>query len=117
MRAHIYFFFVVVFGMLFIRCSSLKDVGDYFKSLFGLNNNLFYNSTTYYYWHQTMALFFVGIFFAFPIIKYVKTKLSTNTVFEWAITIVTPIIYAALLIVSVAYAMTDTYQSFIYFQF
>lgn len=116
-RAHIYFFFVVVFGMLFIRCSSLKDVGDYFKSLFGLNNNLFYNSTTYYYWHQTMALFFVGIFFAFPVIKYVKTKLSTNTVFEWAITIVTPIIYAALLIVSVAYAMTDTYQSFIYFQF
>ncbi len=115
--AHIYFFIVLIFGQLLFRSEDLISFGDYVTSLFGLNSNMIWNSQTYFYFLQSMTLLIAGWIFAFPIIKVLKEKIEKYRGGELAVSIVTPMINAVLLIVSISYAMTDTYQSFIYFQF
>lgn len=114
--AHVYFFAVLIFGQLLFRSADLRSFGEYFKSMFGLSGNVFFDSKTYFYWLQSIVLFIIGWIFAFPVTEKIKCKLTGNAG-NWAITIVTPIMYGMLLIISIAFAMTDTYQSFIYFQF
>lgn len=114
--AHIYFFAVLIFGQLLFRCKDLQSFGEYLKSMFGVFGNRLWDAQTYFYVLQSMVLMIVGWIFAFPVVAAVKEKMN-GTVFSKIIDAITPILYACLLVVSIAFAMTDTYQSFIYFQF
>lgn len=114
--AHLYFFTVMIFGQLLFRSKDLASFYHYFKSMFGLTGNAVLNSATVFYWRQTAALLVIGWVFAFPVVDAVKSQMR-GKVGEWVLTVATPLVYAVLLIVSVAFSMTDTYQPFIYFQF
>lgn len=115
-RAHVYFFAVLFFGQLLFRSADLPSFGEYLSSLFGLSGNVIWNSETYFYLLQSIVLLIVGWIFAFPVVELLKDKMN-GRIGNWIITFTTPLVYAGLLIVSIAFAMTDTYQSFIYFQF
>ena len=115
-RAHIYFFIVLIFGQLLFRCKDLPAFGAYFASMFGFGGNKAFDAQTYYYFLQSITLLIVGWIFAFPVVGAVKEKVK-GSVGEKVITVITPVVYGVLLIVSLAYAMTSTYQSFIYFKF
>ena len=114
--SHLYFFVVLIFGQLLFRSVDLIHFGEFIKSMFGLNGNGFCDSTTIFYWKQISVLFFIGWFFALPIIEKIKMLINGKAK-EWIIDIASLLIYPVLLIISLAFAMTDTYQSFIYFQF
>lgn len=55
-RAHIYFFVVLIFGQLLFRSADLGSFVDYSKSMFGLAGNVIFDSQTYFYWIQSVAL-------------------------------------------------------------
>jgi hypothetical protein len=114
--AHCYFFVVLIFGQLLFRSKDLHGFHEYFKSMFWLSNNNFGDARTYYYWIQCVALLFIGWIFAFPVVDLIKHK-CTEKKCDWVLSVVSPIAYGAILVLAIAYAMTNTYQSFVYFQF
>ena len=116
MLAHVYFFIVLIFGQLLFRCTDLNHFGQYFASMFGISENCAWNSVSKYYLLQSWVLLIIGWIFAFPIIRLVKSKLQ-NKVSNIILEVLSPIMYFVLLLISIAFAMTNTYQSFIYFQF
>lgn len=114
--SHIYFFIVLIFGQLMFRSDSVTSFGHFFKDMFGLNGNLFADTLTGFYWKQMALAFIIGAIFCFPIIPKLKEWMAEGKN-QTVLKIATPIIFAVLLIVAIAFAFTGSYQAFIYFQF
>lgn len=114
--SHVYFFIVLIFGQLMFRSDSVTSFGKFFADMFGINGNAFSSTLTGFYWKQLAVAFIIGAIFCFPIIPKIKAWLSDGKK-QTVLKIATPIIYAVLLLVAIAFAFTSTYQAFIYFQF
>ncbi len=114
--SHIYFFIVLIFGQLMFRSEGVSGFGKFFADMFGINGNSFSSTLTNFYWKQFAVAFIIGAVFCFPIIPKIKNWLGEGKK-QVVLKIATPIIYAILLIVAIAFAFTSSYQAFIYFQF
>lgn len=115
-RSHIYFFIVLVFGQLMFRSDNLTMFGKYFLDMFGLRGNGFGSQMTLFYWKQMAVVFILGLIFSFPVVPKIQEFLGKGKR-KIILDIATPVVYAILLVVAIAFAFTSTYQAFVYFQF
>ena len=115
--SHLYFFIVVFFGQLLFRSNDLQSFWYYVKDLFAINGNNFYNSLATYYINSYWLTLVLGIIFSFPIVPYLSNFCSKNKTLYITMNCVKVISYCTMAIISIAYIMADTAQSFIYFQF
>ena len=84
--------------------------------MFGLNNLLFTNPETTYQLRNYLVLLIVSIISATPLLKTVISKIN-NTKFKKVIDILEPITYIALIIISTAFLIDESFNPFLYFRF
>lgn len=112
---HVYTLFLVIIGWLIFAFEDMSLLGNYFKAMFGLNGKIF-NSTSLYYLSNYFVILLIAVIFSLPVYKYLKTFINSkkHPLIKLGVTIV---IYLSLLIVTVAYLVSDTYNPFLYFRF
>lgn len=114
--SHLYGFFIFLFGQLLFRSASLEQFLGFVLSMFGLTGNRVSQLEVSYYFRQNIILLLLGGILSMPIIPFLKKRFFTEkrTIsFE----ILKIPLYGAMLVISLAFAFTNTYQSFVYFQF
>lgn len=115
--SHLYFFVVVFFGQLLFRTNDLQSFWHYIKDLFAINGNDLYNSLATYYISKYWLTLIIGIIFSFPLIPHLANLCNKNKILHNTMNCAKVISYCSMTIISIAYIMADTSQSFIYFQF
>lgn len=115
--AHLYLIIAVLFGQVIFRAASLTDVFRYIGSMFGLMGNSFVDAAAGYWWARSAVFMILGIIFSVPVVPAIRKICDTYVVPNRIKKVLSPVIYIVLMIIGLSYAMTSTYQSFIYFNF
>lgn len=113
---HIYVFFAVSFGFLIFRANSLSAASKHFMALFGLAKNSVFNEIDTFYFAHYILLTLTGVVFSMPVVPALKKKLESK-ISPLVLNLITKIILLGLLIVSISFAVGNTYKAFIYFNF
>lgn len=117
LRAHIYTLIVIIIGQVIFRANSLSAAAKYVESMFGLHGNKFIDNLTIYYFKGNWVLILLGVVFCLPVAIKMSELSNNNMVFKRVSKVILPFVYIVLFIIGISYLLTDTYQSFIYFQF
>lgn len=117
---HLYTLFVVCFGQLLFKSSSVHDALYSIKAMFGGYGNSILDIQTVRVLREYRILLPLCIILCTPIIQALSTqvrkKLYRYNVIS-CLNVVSQLIYIALFVVAVSYTVTSTYNPFIYFNF
>lgn len=121
---------IVGVGWVLFKSDSLGSAISYIGSMLGFHGESLYNTEAFFYFRQNVWIIVIGFISSFPIIRCMKMKLNNTDnqsgflarlqslrIVKNAAHIMVPVIYIALLIISISFAVSGTYQSFIYFKF
>lgn len=119
---HVYALTVIVIGWVFFRADNLGHAIDYLKTMFYMNEVSFWGADASLYLTQNSVLFVLAIIAATPIFKYLKEKLEQvkekNTVYLLvAQSTVEIVFYLVILMISVSFMVSNSFNPFIYFRF
>ncbi len=108
--AHIYTLICVNISWIFFQNTSLSGIWHVFKMIFGMGNGLI-DMTSLYYIKTNFILFFICILCCGPVLYRLFKKIAVKNVY------IGVAINVVLFIVSTAYLVYDTYNTFLYFRF
>ncbi len=116
---HFYTLMVVNAAWVVFRANDLYQAGRFFMNMFGVNNNGFYSELAVMLIRENWVFIVLGILFSTPIARNMNNILykKPNSAVNMVYTIIYPIGMLLLLIVSVSYLASGTYNPFIYFNF
>jgi len=114
---HIYTLFLILISFIIFNITNLSDIILFLKSMFGLNNLNFSNIETIYYLKNYLGVIIISVISSIPWLKLVKEKLSKNNQLTKIISIIEPIFYILLLIITTAYIVDESFNPFLYFRF
>ena len=106
--SHIYLIISVLISFVFFSHDSLLDGLSYLKTMFAMNSVNFINTETLYLLTNYTVLLIMGVLFATPLIKWIKSKTNDFLLY---------IFYVSILILSTAYLVDSTFNPFLYFRF
>ena len=112
-----YTILTVIFGWVLFNAKDLTHAGRYIMSMFGcLETGKIRYDFSWYLDNYMMAMFAVAIVSATPLGKYLweKAKIKLPVVLTKGVCYIGSVV---LLLISMMYVMTSTYNPFIYFQF
>lgn len=115
--SHVYVTLAVLFGQVIFRADSIGAAFSYIGSMLGLSGNAFVDAPAAYWWSRVCVYMILGIIFSIPIVPALRKFCDTYVVPNRIKNFLSPVIYIVLMIIGLSYAMTSTYQSFIYFNF
>lgn len=116
---HLYTLLVVNAAWVVFRANDLYQAGRFFMNMLCLNNNGFFSDTAVMLIRENWVFLVLGIIFSTPIARnmnemiYEKPDSCINKIY----TIVYPVVMLGILVVSVSYLASGTYNPFIYFNF
>ncbi|MGL5259913.1 MAG: MBOAT family O-acyltransferase [Lachnospiraceae bacterium] len=115
----IYTMFVVVIGWTMFRAENLYLAGQYFKYMFGLNNNTFSNRLVAFLLKDYGIYFILGIVFSTPIANNINLMIKNQQIGKIAvvINILYPVVILFGAVICVTYLVSGGYNPFIYFNF
>ena len=113
---HIYSIIIIVISFLIFNSTTTSEIFNSLKNMFNLNNIEFINQETIYYLKSYLVLLIVSIISATPLLKNIISKLKTTKI-KTIIDILEPITYIALLILSTAFLIDESFNPFLYFRF
>ena len=110
---HLYFIVLILVGWVIFAFEDLKQVGNFIRSMF-TNSNII-NSETLYYLQNYGLILLIAAICSVPVWKKLKEKLDKkdSTIIE----IITNLGYVAILILSTASLVTNSFNPFLYFRF
>lgn len=112
---HIYSIVLVVIGWVLFFSSSFGQAADYIRVMFGAGAHGFADRESMYLLTSNLILWLILIFGSTPLVHFrYEHMLRTK---KWNTTIINSVVYVALFIVCIAYLVTETYNSFLYFRF
>lgn len=116
---HFYALLVINAGWVVFRADDLYQAGRFFMNMLGVNGNGFYSDLAVMLIRENWVFLLLGILFSTPIARNMNELLykKTNSWVNKIYTAVYPIGMLLLLIVSVSYLASGTYNPFIYFNF
>ena len=114
--AHIYAAVFILIGQLLFKCQSVSQYAGYLGSMLGITGNSANQTETYFYLKQDIVILVIGGIFSFPLIPF-ATKRIKAAGGEKVIKALSPVVYFVLFLISLAFAFTSTYKSFVYFMF
>ena len=119
--SHCYLLFVVFIGWILFQFVNLSDIGTFFKGMIGCNGNAFADFETWITLKNHMTILLICILACTPIASYFHQLLqftaSRNTAAFLLHAVLQFVIPAALLLLSIAALITNTYNPFLYFRF
>lgn len=114
--SHVYMLIAIFIGQLLFKCSSMGEYGAYLGNLLHLAGNPLTQQETIYYLRQDIVPLILGIVFSMPVVPYAAGRIQ-KAGGERLIRILSPVIYGVMLLISLSFAFTSSYKSFVYFQF
>lgn len=115
---HVYTLLLVLFSWVIFAFDDLSLIGTYFQAMFGLNRAGFWNSQSIYLLYTNgilLLLLFVGSTHIPKMVgKALLTKLHNN---EIAVQVIKSVVFAGIMLFSVAYLVDASYNPFLYFRF
>ena len=116
---HFYTLMVVNAAWVVFRADDLYQAGRFFMNMLGVNRNGFYSDTAVMLIRENWIFLLLGIVFSAPVARNVNEMLYKNpdSKVNKIYTVVYPVSMLLLLIVSVSYLASGTYNPFIYFNF
>ena len=112
---HLYTIILILIGWLIFAFEDMTLLINYFKTMIGLNGK-FIDSTFIYYFTNHFIILVIATIFSMPVMKMIE-KFLKNKKYPWFKFSITMIIYVILLIITIAYLVSDTYNPFLYFRF
>lgn len=111
--SHIYTITLVILSFI-IFSIDITEISTFLKSILGLNNLKFVNFETIFYLKNYTGVLLTAIIGSTPIIKniYIKQREKRKT-----LKILEPIFITALLIITTAFLIDESYNPFLYFRF
>lgn len=113
---YIYTSIIVVISFLIFNAGSLNEIVIELKNMFGINNIPFSGPETIYYLKNYAVLLIVAIISSTPLLSKIIKKIQ-NTKFKVVISVLEPIVYISLLILSTSFLIDESFNPFLYFRF
>lgn len=115
---HIYTIFLVLISWVIFAFEDLSKIGSYLGAMFNLNNLSFSNTETIYYLQNFIIIIIIGIVCSIPLVnikkKLVKNdKKKSNIVFF----VLASLCYIAIVLISTASLVNNSFNPFLYFRF
>lgn len=110
---HIYSIILILISWCIFAFEDLSKVINYIRAMFA--NNIIYNNETIYYCKNYIFIIIVGIICSIPLWKKFKEKIDKKN--SVTLEIITTFGYIAILILSTASLVTDSFNPFLYFRF
>ena len=114
---HIYVLFVVMISFIIFNATDIRQAIYQIKGLFGVNGETIINSYTLYYLKSYLVIFIIAIIGSTPLLKNIIEKLKQRSKINKIINLFEPIAIMALLLISTAYLVDNSYNPFLYFRF
>jgi alginate O-acetyltransferase complex protein AlgI len=116
---HIYSLFFIITGWLIFAFDDINSLANYASVMFGLSGTKFIDGSSVYFIINNITILTVAIIFSLPTYPYIlslfkKSKIKKYNYFILGILL---IIYLFLLLVTISYLVSDTYNPFLYFRF
>jgi len=112
---HFYTIILVLIGWLIFAFEDINLLIGYAKTMFGLNGE-FINSTFIYYFTNYFIVLVIAAIFSMPTYEKLENILK-NKKNVWIKFLLVLTVYIILLIITIAYLVSDTYNPFLYFRF
>lgn len=106
---------IVYFGWVLFFCPSLSSALHYFGQMFGMGGMGFLDATAKYYLSGNLILLIIAAIGSGSLVQRLHQKIAYWKG-GWA-TYVSVALYVLLILLTVAYLVSSTYTSFLYFQF
>ena len=101
-----------------IRCDFIGQLGQFFKTIFGMGENGFITLADKNSFSNNIFLIAAAVIFCFPVIEiFKKSKLYASEKSKNITTVLTTVISAILLLVSSIMLVDATTNPFLYFRF
>ncbi|MBQ2872885.1 MAG: MBOAT family protein [Bacilli bacterium] len=113
---YIYSLVIVIISFLIFNSNTTKDIFISLKNMFGLNNLEFINVETIYYLKSYLITLVVASISATPLIKNIISKIENKNI-KKTISILEPVFYIILLILSTTFLIDESFNPFLYFRF
>ena len=107
----------VMFGWVVFRAPGLKMGLSYIRSMFCLNGNAFADTASLNLIGSYALVAVLGIVFCMPVAGFVRKKIPENPKAQLAAEICTRVVCLILLAISCSFAVSSSYNPFIYFNF
>lgn len=115
---HCYTIFFLLIGWLIFAFDDMSQLGNYARILFGFAGQPIIDGTFLFYFKNYFILFFVATMLSMPIYPFLKEKLKKKKItYRFVGFLITLFFYSFLLLLSVSYLVSDTYNPFLYFRF
>lgn len=115
--SHIYTLFLTVIGFVIFDATSLSSVGNSLASMFGGKGLAFSNAETLYYLKSYALILVIAAVLSTPLLKKLVELINSKKVGYNIISVLQPICYIALLLISTASLINGSFNPFIYFRF
>lgn len=106
---HLYFIFFILIGWVLFVFDDLTLGIQYLTIMFGFSGNPLLNHQTIYEFYTNGIIFIIAIIAAMPVVKVIENNKM--------VTILSPFIYFAILLLSTAFLVNESYNPFLYFHF
>ena len=115
----VYTLLEVTLGWVLFRAKDLYQTNIYFKNMFGVSGNTFWDEMTGFLLKEYWLIFALGFLFSTPIAKRCNELLAERKmgILGKGMTIAYPVAVAGLFLVCVSYLVRGGYNPFIYFNF
>ncbi len=116
---HLYTLFVVNLCWVLFRADDLYQAGRFIMNMFGLNRNGFVNDLFVLLIRENWVFLLAGFLFATPVVKHVNGYMYDNPKSKLTAVLAVgyPVVLIFLVIISISYLMSGSYNPFIYFNF
>jgi alginate O-acetyltransferase complex protein AlgI len=117
---HIYIILIFLIGWVFFRSETFAYAFDYIKTMFGFNGIGLWDEKASFYTYEHGVVLLLAIIGSTPLVKVILDKLSVEThnqLINFGKSIVSNSFYVVLLVLSVIYVVSTTFNPFIYFRF
>lgn len=114
-----YAMLLVTMGWVVFRSDNLVDAGNYYASMFGLNQNGFLSSYAWMFLRENAIFFVAGVLLCIPFGKRVNQWIAQKQAgfMKNVIDVAYPPAMMGLFLICVVYLVKGTYNPFIYFNF
>ena len=116
---HIYTLLLVLISWVIFAFEDLGQIGTYLSTMFGLNGASLVNSEAIYYLKNYIIIIVIGIICSIPLLQWWKNrnKKTVTQKKEAIVSVITSLGYVAIVIISTASLVNNSFNPFLYFRF
>lgn len=105
---------LVIISFVIFNNNDLSSIKEFLSSMFGLNNLALYNSEVLFYLKNYIITIILAILLSTPVINNIYIKIKDK---YKIMNLLEPLIYIIILILTTAFILDGSFNSFVYFRF